>query len=62
MSPKELLALVEAAIIAKSLTPSGFGRAVNGDPSLVFNMREGRELRHETAQRVLKFINGKVTA
>jgi hypothetical protein len=59
MSPKELLNLVEAAIKAKGMTPSGFGRAVNGDPSLVFNMREGRELRHDTAQRVLKYINGR---
>lgn len=59
MSPNELLQLVEAAIVAKGLSPTGFGRNAAGDPSLVFQMREGRELRHETMVRVLAFINRK---
>jgi homoserine dehydrogenase len=62
MSPKELLQLVEAAIIAKGLSPSRFGRDAAGDASLVFQMRAGRELRHETEARVLKFINRKTVA
>lgn len=59
MSPNELLQLIEAAIVAKGLSPTRFGREAAGDPMLVFNMRNGRELRHETASRVLAFINRK---
>jgi hypothetical protein len=63
MSPKELLQLVEAAIVAKGLSPSRFGELAAGDRNLVFQMRkDGRELRHDTAQRVLKFINRSAAA
>jgi homoserine dehydrogenase len=62
MSPKELLQLVEAAIVAKGLSPSRFGRDAAGDASLVFQMRDGRQLRHETAARVLAFIKKREAA
>src|SRR5690606_16697257 len=35
-------------------TPTRFGRAVAGDPLFVFDLREGREPRSETRQRILK--------
>jgi hypothetical protein len=62
MSPKELLQLVEAAIVAKSLSPSRFGELAADDRNLVFQMRKGRELRHDTAARVIAFINRKQVA
>jgi hypothetical protein len=62
MSPKELLNLVEAAIVAKGLSPSRFGLEAADDANLVFQMRKGRELRHETAARVLNFIKRKSEA
>jgi hypothetical protein len=56
MTPNELLQLVEAAIVAKGLTPTQFGSQAIKDPNLVRDLRAGRELRHDTQQRVLEFI------
>ena len=37
--------------------PTRFGREVLGDPRFVFDLREGRELRAETAARVTAWLN-----
>jgi hypothetical protein len=37
--------------------PTRFGRDVLGDPRFVFDLREGRELRAETAARVTAWLN-----
>lgn len=58
MDKKLLLQVVEAALISKKLTPSAFGRAVNGDPNLVIDLRAGREPRQATRERILEFVNG----
>ena len=45
---------VEAFIAARGWTPTRFGRAIAGDPLFVFDLREGREPRSETRNRILK--------
>jgi homoserine dehydrogenase len=45
---------VEAFIAARGWTPTRFGRAIAGDPLFVFDLREGREPRSDTRQRILK--------
>lgn len=56
MTPKDLLQFVEAALLAKGMTATEFGMAAMGDPNLVRDLRNGRELRWKNAERVLKFI------
>jgi len=45
---------IEAFIAARGWTPTRFGRQMAGDPLFVFDLREGREPRSETRQRILK--------
>ena len=51
-----MLGDVEKFIKARGMTPSAFGRQSVGDPKLVFELRQGRELRSKTAQRVRDFM------
>jgi homoserine dehydrogenase len=48
---------VEAFIASRGLTPTRFGREIAGDPLFVFDLREGREPRTDTRQRILKAMN-----
>jgi homoserine dehydrogenase len=45
---------IEAFIAARGWTPTRFGRQIAGDPLFVFDLREGREPRSETRQRILR--------
>jgi homoserine dehydrogenase len=45
---------VETFIAARGWTPTRFGRTIAGDPLFVFDLREGREPRSDTRQRILK--------
>ena len=45
---------IESFIAARGWTPTRFGRQIAGDPLFVFDLREGREPRSETRQRILK--------
>jgi hypothetical protein len=56
MTPKDLLQFVEDALLTKGLTPTQFGLDAIGDPNLVRDLRNGRELRWKTAERVMQFI------
>jgi homoserine dehydrogenase len=49
-------ASVEAFIQARGWTPTRFGREAAGDPLFVFQIREGREPRQATRDRVRRFI------
>lgn len=51
-----LLMKVERYLRQAEMTPSRFGRAVAGDPRLVFDLRKGREPRPEMAARLTAFI------
>lgn len=47
---------VEQYIRATASTPTKFGKDAAGDPTFVFDLREGREPRRRTRERVLQFI------
>lgn len=47
-------AAVEAFISQNGWTPTRFGREIAGDPLFVFDLREGREPRSDTRERILK--------
>lgn len=54
MSP--LLAEIEALLCAVPLAPSRFGRDVLNDPRLVFDMRNGRQLKLANQIRVEAYL------
>lgn len=51
-------ASVERFIRERNWTPSRFGREAAGDPLFVFQLRNGREPRQATRDRVRRFIAG----
>jgi 2,4-dienoyl-CoA reductase-like NADH-dependent reductase (Old Yellow Enzyme family) len=53
-----LLQRVENHLKRLRMAPSRFGREALGDPKLVFDLREGRELRARTAQRLIDYLDG----
>lgn len=48
---------VEAHIAERDMTPTAFGRIYAGDPLFVFQLREGREPRTATRERVLSAMS-----
>lgn len=52
----ELLGLVERYLRDTSMTPSAFGRAVAGNPSFVFDLKRGRDVRAPLDARVRAFM------
>ena len=48
---------VERFISANDWTPTRFGKEFAGDPLFVFQLREGREPRTDTRQRILSAIS-----
>jgi len=48
---------VERYIAARQITPTRFGKDFAGDPLFVFQLREGREPRTETRQRILAALS-----
>lgn len=53
----QLLARVERHIKLHRIPPTRFGRDALGDPKLVFQLRDGRELRRTTAQRLADYLD-----
>ncbi|MBS1021907.1 hypothetical protein JK207_07660 [Gluconobacter cerinus] len=51
-----VLPFVEALLAREDITPTAFGRLAIGDPRLVPDLRNGRELRRLTRERVFSFI------
>jgi 2,4-dienoyl-CoA reductase-like NADH-dependent reductase (Old Yellow Enzyme family) len=52
-----LLQRIERHLRSKKMTPTRFGREALGDPNLVEQLRNGRELRAATAQRIIDYLN-----
>lgn len=52
----KLLADVEAFLLARQMSATAFGRVATGDPTLVHQMRQGRELRLGLRVRVRRFL------
>lgn len=44
---------VEKFIAEREMTPTQFGKTFAGDPLFVFQLREGREPRSQTRQRIV---------
>lgn len=53
---EDLLADIDLLCEEKSLTASEFGVSALNDPSLVFDLRKGRELRRKTEAKVKETI------
>ncbi len=51
-----LLREIEKFLNRKDIAPTRFGRDAVGDPRFVFDLRQGREPRPETARRVRAFL------
>jgi homoserine dehydrogenase len=58
MDPTQsLLEQIEAYIAARGMSATAFGRAAVNDPGFVFKIRDGRELRRATRERVQSFLS-----
>ncbi len=52
-----LLQRIENHLRRRRMTPTRFGREAVGDPNLVSQLKDGRELRTATFQRVVDYLN-----
>ena len=52
-----LLPRIELHLQKRRMAPTRFGRDAVNDPRLVFDLREGRELRDATARRVCAYLD-----
>lgn len=52
-----LLHAVEQHLKDRRMPPTRFGRESVGDPRFVFDLREGREPRRATVERVLRYLD-----
>lgn len=52
-----MLIRVEQCLRKHRIPPSRFGRDALGDPCLVFELRDGRELRPATAARLRAYLD-----
>lgn len=53
MTLEQFRALVEKYLTEHSISPTAFGKRFAGDPLFVFQLREGREPREATREKVL---------
>jgi hypothetical protein len=52
-----LLTRIERHLRARRMSPTRFGREAVGDPNLIGQLKDGRELRAATVQRILDYLN-----
>lgn len=52
-----LLVRIEKFMKARRMPPTRFGREALGDPKFVLQLRDGREPRAATVQRVLDYLD-----
>jgi hypothetical protein len=52
-----LLQRIEKHLRRRHMSPTRFGREAVGDPNLVLQMKDGRELRSATLQRVIDYLD-----
>lgn len=53
---------VESFIASREMTPTQFGKTFAGDPLFVFQLREGREPRSQTRQRIIEAMEATAEA
>jgi hypothetical protein len=51
-----LMRRIELFLQRAAMTPTRFGREAVGDPRLIRDMKNGRELRHTTVARILAWL------
>jgi hypothetical protein len=51
-----ILSTIEAYLISAEMAPTAFGERAAGDRHLVRNLRDGRELRRATREKIQAFI------
>lgn len=56
MTKKEFLQTIEDFLTKTGMAPTAFGILAINNPALVFDLRNGRECREETQNKVLNFI------
>ncbi len=52
-----LLLRIEQHLRVRRMTPTRFGREAVGDPNLISQLRDGRELRSATLQRIVDYLD-----
>ena len=52
-----LLQRIEKYMQAERVPPTRFGREAVGDPRFVFDLRDGRQPRSKTVQRVAEYLD-----
>jgi len=52
-----ILLRIERYLRSTRTAPTRFGRDALGDPCLVFDLRDGRELRRRTAERLSAYLD-----
>lgn len=52
-----LIVRIERHLRARRMSPTRFGRESVGDPNLVSQLKDGRELRSATLQRVVDYLD-----
>lgn len=52
-----LLLRIERHLRARRMTPTRFGRDAVGDPNLISQLRDGRELRSATVQKIIDYLD-----
>jgi hypothetical protein len=52
-----LLQRIERHLRRRRMSPTRFGRDAVGDPNLVLQLRDGRELRAATLQRIVDYLD-----
>jgi len=52
-----LLARIERHLRSRRMAPTRFGRETVKDPNLIEQLRNGRELRASTLQRILDYLD-----
>lgn len=56
MNKKEFLTTIEDFLGRSGMAPTTFGLKAMAEPNFVFSLRNGRECREETRNKVLSFI------
>ncbi len=51
-----LLAAVEQFLVDHGVSPSAFGTKAMGDPTLVYELRKGRDCKASTRTKIMAFI------
>lgn len=52
-----LLQRIEMHLRQRRMSPTRFGREAVGDPNLIMQLKDGRELRAATEQRIIDYLS-----